>query len=50
MKNLGITTVVNCALNLDINYADTITHEQNEGKVATGSGPIKAYKVGLIDG
>ena len=50
LKDLGITTVLNCALNLDINYADTITHSQSDGKVAAGSGPIKTYKVGLIDG
>ena len=50
LKELGITTVVNCALNLDINYADFITHAQDNEKVAAGSGPIKTYKVGLIDG
>ncbi|WP_112322203.1 dual specificity protein phosphatase family protein [Oceanibium sediminis] len=50
LKELGITTVVNCALNLDINYADTITHAAEQGKVAAGSGPVKTYKVGLIDG
>jgi len=50
LKELGITTVVNCALNLDINYADTLTHEAELGKAAAGYGPIKAYKVGLIDG
>ena len=50
LKGLGITTVINCALNLDINYADTITHAEEPGKVAAGSGPLKAYKVGLIDG
>jgi|TARA_B110000211_G_C14078023_1_gene553105 hypothetical protein len=50
LKELGITTVLNCALNLDINYADTITHAQSDGKAAAGIGPIKTYKVGLIDG
>lgn len=50
LKELGISTVVNCALNLDINYADRLTHEPEPGKVAAGSGPIKTYKVGLIDG
>lgn len=50
LKELRITTVVNCALNLDINYADTITHAPVPGKAAAGYAPIKAYKVGLIDG
>lgn len=50
LKELGITTVVNCALNLEINYADRFTHEPEAGKAAAGFGPIKTYKVGLIDG
>ena len=50
LKNLGITTVVNCALNLDINYADAVSHAGEPGKAAAGSGPMKTFKVGLIDG
>lgn len=50
LKVLGITTVLNCALNLDINYVDNITHSEGDGKAAAGFGQIKTHKVGLIDG
>ncbi|TNF19059.1 MAG: protein phosphatase [Rhodobacteraceae bacterium] len=50
LKDLGITTVVNCAQNLDINYAERLTHAPEDGKAAAGFGQMKTYKVGLIDG
>lgn len=50
LKELGISTVVNCALNLEVNYAEKLTHDAQEGKAAAGFGAIKTYKVGLIDG
>lgn len=44
----GITTVVNCAVNLDINLVPDLA---SEGDVlATGYGGIRYYKLGLIDG
>lgn len=46
----GITTVINCAVNLDINYADTLTHAAESGKRGAGNASVRTYKVGLIDG
>jgi hypothetical protein len=46
----GITTVVNCAVNLDFNYVETPILQAEPGKVAAGHGAIRAYKIGLIDG
>ena len=48
MREHQITTVVNCAVNLDINYV------QSEAPAASvrpsGYGDIRYYKIGLIDG
>ncbi|WP_299143246.1 dual specificity protein phosphatase [uncultured Vibrio sp.] len=49
-KELGITTIVNCAVNLDINYANTPYLEQEGAKLAAGCGGVRTYKMGLIDG
>lgn len=46
----SISTVVNCAVNLDFNYVVDPVLDAEPGKVATGFGAIRAYKVGLIDG
>ncbi|SDG88721.1 dual specificity protein phosphatase family protein [Pelagibacterium luteolum] len=46
----GISTVVNCAVNLDFNYVLDPILAADAGKVATGFGAIRAYKIGLIDG
>jgi hypothetical protein len=43
----NITTVVNCAVNLDLNYA--ILASEVPGLVH-GQGAIRYYKVGLVDG
>jgi hypothetical protein len=46
----GITTVVNCAVNLDFNYVrQPQVVSDHEGSVY-GPGEIRYYKVGLIDG
>lgn len=48
LRRHKITTVVNCAVNLDINYV-----QPDEGTAdvrASGYGDIRYYKVGLIDG
>lgn len=46
----GITTVINCAVNLDFNYVREPALPEEPGKVAAGHGVIRAYKIGLIDG
>jgi hypothetical protein len=46
----GITTVVNCAVNLDFNYVLEPSLGAQGAKVATGHGAIRSYKIGLIDG
>lgn len=46
----GITTVVNCAVNLDFNYVAEPAQSGEPGKVAAGHGVVRAYKIGLIDG
>lgn len=49
-KELGITTLVNCAVNLDINYVTEPYLEAGDNKLSGGSGIIRTYKMGLIDG
>ena len=45
----GITTVVNCAVNLDLNYATAPFPEAAEAGLY-GIGAVRYYKLGLIDG
>ncbi|XAZ26115.1 dual specificity protein phosphatase family protein (plasmid) [Sinorhizobium sp. B11] len=50
LRKSGITTVVNCAVNLDFNFVQQpkiVT--DHEGSIY-GPGEIRYYKVGLIDG
>ena len=48
LRRHGITTVVNCAVNLDINL---VAGAAGEGDLrASGYGDIRYYKLGLIDG
>ena len=49
LEEKGITTVVNCAVNLDINYVRTPAFPEAPGKSAAGSGAVRTYKIGLID-
>lgn len=46
----GISIVVNCAVNLDINYVQEPTFAAEAGKCATGYSPVRYYKLGMIDG
>lgn len=46
----GITTVVNCAVNLDFNFVTDTQVEASQTQVGHGSGAIRYYKLGLIDG
>jgi len=50
LRRNGITTVVNCAVNLDFNYVrQPQVVSDHEGSVY-GPGEIRYYKIGLIDG
>ncbi len=49
-KEFGITTLVNCAVNLDINYVEDAYLPEEGDRLATGSGVVRTYKMGLIDG
>lgn len=48
LRRHGITTVVNCAVNLDINLVQATAEEGD--RRAVGYGDIRYYKLGLIDG
>jgi protein-tyrosine phosphatase len=43
-----ITTVVNCAVNLDLNYAEPLPEYGDT--VIFGRGAVRYYKIGLVDG
>lgn len=50
LREHNIAVVVNCAINLDINYV-TEPNEPAEGeKCAHGTGPVRTFKLGLVDG
>ena len=50
LRHNGITTVVNCAVNLDFNFVQqTQVVSDHEGSIY-GPGEIRYYKIGLIDG
>ena len=50
LRQNGITTVVNCAVNLDFNFVrQAQLVSDHEGSVF-GPGEIRYYKIGLIDG
>lgn len=46
----GISAVVNCAVNLDINYVCDPYLPATGDKLAGGHAPIRYYKMGLVDG
>ncbi|MAM12828.1 MAG: protein phosphatase [Rhizobiaceae bacterium] len=50
LRKHNITTVVNCAVNLDINVVDTPDPEMEEGHLTYGHGAYRYYKLGLVDG
>ena len=45
-----ITTVVNCAVNLDLNYATEPFPDHEQQHPLYGIGAVRYYKLGLIDG
>lgn len=50
LKEKNITTVVNCAVNLDFNYATEPFGEGEAADAIYGVGAVRYYKLGLIDG
>jgi hypothetical protein len=50
LRELGISAVVNCAVNLDINYVNEPYLLADGDKLAGGHGAIRCYKMGLVDG
>lgn len=49
LKANGISTVVNCAVNLDFNYVEGVPEGEKQA-VVHGSGAIRYYKLGIVDG
>ncbi|MBB3447032.1 dual specificity protein phosphatase [Rhizobium sp. BK379] len=50
LRKNGITTVVNCAVNLDFNFVEQPKIVADHQGSIYGPGEIRYYKVGLIDG
>ncbi|MDC0611641.1 dual specificity protein phosphatase family protein [Vibrio sp.] len=50
LREHNITTVINCAVNLDIDLVEQLDSQYNEQLSPFGAGPIRYYKIGLIDG
>ncbi|WP_307371150.1 dual specificity protein phosphatase family protein [Peteryoungia aggregata] len=50
LRRNGITTVVNCAVNLDFNYVRQPQAVSDPQGSIFGPGEIRYYKIGLIDG
>lgn len=50
LRERNITTVVNCAVNLDFNYAVSTFPQEANPDAIYGIGAVRYYKLGLIDG
>ncbi|WP_332305044.1 dual specificity protein phosphatase family protein [Rhizobium sp. GR12] len=50
LRENGITTVVNCAVNLDFNFVEQPQIVSDHEGSIYGPGEIRYYKIGLIDG
>ncbi|MZI91631.1 protein phosphatase [Vibrio sp. CAIM 722] len=50
LKELDIKIVLNCAVNLDIDWVDQLDPNYTGDTKAFGAGPVRYYKLGLIDG
>lgn len=50
LRRNGITTVVNCAVNLDFNFVEQAQLVSDHEGSVYGPGEIRYYKIGLIDG
>ena len=51
LREHGIATVVNCAVNVDVNYVAASGEDGESGAMCrTGLAPFRIYKLGLVDG
>tara|TARA_R110002124_G_scaffold63350_9_gene172964 strand:+ start:1394 stop:2038 length:645 start_codon:yes stop_codon:yes gene_type:complete len=50
LRRNGISTVLNCAVNLDFNYVATPDEVSHDSRVGYGPAPIRYYKLGIVDG
>jgi hypothetical protein len=50
LRSQGITTVVNCAVNLDFNFVERPQLVSDHEGSVYGPGEIRYFKIGLIDG
>ncbi len=50
LREHNIAVVVNCAVNLDINYVSDPKEPAEGAKCAHGVGPVRTFKLGLVDG
>ena len=50
LRSKGITTVVNCAVNLDFNFVEQPQIVSDHEGSVYGPGEIRYFKIGLIDG
>ncbi len=50
LRKHEITTVVNCAINLDINYVSEPVEPASGNRCPHGVGPVRVFKLGLVDG
>ena len=54
LRHHGISTVVNCAVNLDVNYVAAPVEGEadpdSKSQSRAGTGPFRVFKLGLVDG
>ncbi|GGL50045.1 dual specificity protein phosphatase family protein [Wenxinia marina] len=50
LRKHGITTVVNCAVNFDINLVQETDPDSDPANLPWGHGAVRYYKLGLVDG
>lgn len=50
LRELGITTVVNCAVNFDVNLVQEPDPAADPDGLPWGHGAVRYYKLGLVDG
>jgi dual specificity phosphatase 3 len=50
LRENGISTVINCAVNLDFNYVTAPVEVSHDSRVGYGPAPIRYYKLGIVDG
>lgn len=50
LERHGIKTVINCAINLDIDWVSCSEPQTGAHQFNHGAGPVRYYKLGLVDG